>query len=99
MSLYQYTDKELEKELSERKARKEKARKKYSKPKPYKNPNFEPVIDKCAEIVERVDNKGACDEKDPSQVFEMTMRCIYGKDVFDWIHYKIHDKIGGYEPY
>ncbi len=80
MSLQEYTDEDLKKELE--------CREREAKPTVIKNPDWADVIQMATDHIEEVNN-GNARELDTNYMFEGVLEALYGPDIWDWYNPKI----------
>jgi len=81
MSIKNYTDEELKKELIHRKMKRI-----LDKPKVKKDIDFTPLIKLCESIINQIEEHEVDDDDNAQYAYETTMSCIYGNNVWDWIN-------------
>ena len=78
ITLSDYTDEELEKELERRSAAR-------NVPQPKEHMNFDKLVTACQRYIRRIEI-GSSSTDYFSDVIDSALEAVYGKEVFDWIH-------------
>jgi len=80
MSLKEYSEKELQQELNDRKQRKQ------DTPTPVEEPDYSDVFASAVEYITELSETGSEPKDYPQYVFETVMEAVYGKNVWDYIN-------------
>lgn len=73
--------KELEQELSARKAEKDER----EKPTPLKKPNWKPLKDECCDALKRIKIAGEAGSESEHEIYEAAMEAVFGNNIWNWI--------------
>ena len=73
---------QLKMELEQR----HKIEKESAKPKQVESPDWTPLREICQEYIDCLDSKEYCDDDFDHYIYEVALRVLFGKNIFNWIN-------------